>query len=470
MIDKVKRLGQVFTPKNIVSQMLDLYKTSLLEKYILEPSCGDGAFLCAIVERYIKEFLAKNKDLNQLKVELETFIYGIEIDNEIISKAKQRLDEIAKKYELYNIKWKLICADTLQAYKNINLKFDLIIGNPPYVRVHNLAKLDDFKCFSFAKTGMIDLYLIFFEIAFSLLSNKGKLIFITPSSWLNSTAGKALRKYILNNQNLEEIIDLGHFKAFFKISTYTAISVFNKTKNTQIKFKKYGFDNFKNISYDDLFLKSEKIEIFLGNLEYKKILESNSNIKIKNGFATLCDKVFIGNFDFKHFCIPVIKGSTLAQSSCIFPYDEKLNLISLSTIKELEPRLFDHIMKNEKALKNKDNENPEFWWGFGRLQALSDVYKPKIVFNTLIKDIKDIKIAKVLAGQGVYSGLYLAGDYDLEKIKEILLNDDFLSYVYSIGKYKSGGYYTFSSTDLSKYLGYKLKEYQYEPELFKYAN
>ena len=97
MIDKVKRLGQVFTPKNIVSQMLDLYKTSLLKKYILEPSCGDGAFLCAIVERYIKEFLAKNKDLNQLKVELETFIYGIEIDNEIISKAKQRLDEIAKK-------------------------------------------------------------------------------------------------------------------------------------------------------------------------------------------------------------------------------------------------------------------------------------------------------------------------------------------------------------------------------------
>ena len=80
----------VFTPKNIVSQMLGLYKTSLLKKYILEPSCGDGAFLCAIVERYIKEFLAKNKDLNQLKVELETFIYGIEIDNEIISKANDK--------------------------------------------------------------------------------------------------------------------------------------------------------------------------------------------------------------------------------------------------------------------------------------------------------------------------------------------------------------------------------------------
>lgn len=58
-MQKHKILGQVYTPSWIVSEMLNHAQyegASICDKYILEPSCGDGAFLCEIVKRYILGF------------------------------------------------------------------------------------------------------------------------------------------------------------------------------------------------------------------------------------------------------------------------------------------------------------------------------------------------------------------------------------------------------------------------------
>lgn len=55
-MSKHKTLGQVFTPTWIVSEILNLVgynDDNILDKYILEPSCGDGVFLMEIVERYV---------------------------------------------------------------------------------------------------------------------------------------------------------------------------------------------------------------------------------------------------------------------------------------------------------------------------------------------------------------------------------------------------------------------------------
>jgi adenine-specific DNA-methyltransferase len=60
--NKQKNLGQVFTPKWIVDLMLDkcgLDNDNILEKTILEPSCGDGAFLCQIVKRIVEKEASK---------------------------------------------------------------------------------------------------------------------------------------------------------------------------------------------------------------------------------------------------------------------------------------------------------------------------------------------------------------------------------------------------------------------------
>lgn len=75
----------------------------------------------------------------------------------------------------------------------------------------------------------------------------------------------------------------------------------------------------------------------------------------------------------------------------------------------------------------------------------------------MLRTSADLKIISAPAGTGVYSGLYLIGnEQSLSKISEILLNEEFSIYISLLGKYKSGGYYTFSSKDIKAYLNYKL--------------
>ncbi|MDR1721404.1 MAG: hypothetical protein LBR09_03345 [Endomicrobium sp.] len=76
--------------------------------------------------------------------------------------------------------------------------------------------------------------------------------------------------------------------------------------------------------------------------------------------------------------------------------------------------------------------------------------------NSLIKDIKSIKLNEVKAGKGVYGGLYIISQYSLKEIENLILRDDFIEYVKILKNYKREGYYTFSSTDLEKFLVYKI--------------
>ena len=77
--------------------------------------------------------------------------------------------------------------------------------------------------------------------------------------------------------------------------------------------------------------------------------------------------------------------------------------------------------------------------------------------NTLIKDANDLKIFDVPSGSGVYSGLYiLCNGINPKKIRSALVSNDFSIYISLLGKYKSGGYYTFSTKDIKAYLDYKL--------------
>lgn len=99
---KSKELGQVFTPDFIVKIMSE--NLDILNKKILEPGCGEGAFLKEIARKYIEESLKKKVSLNAIREQLEANLIGIEIDAILLKKCKENLDLIAGEFGLKNVK------------------------------------------------------------------------------------------------------------------------------------------------------------------------------------------------------------------------------------------------------------------------------------------------------------------------------------------------------------------------------
>ena len=446
--DKTKLLGQVFTPPFVVNLMVDLRQNkALCGKKILDAGCGEGAFLIEVVRRYIQEFLEYSNDLNSLKKELEENIIGIEIDKEALEKCRRNLNAVALDFGLQNIMWNLRLGDFLEIFKPLRGQIDLVIGKPPYIRIHHLNN----KSRQFTKGGMSDLFLIFFDLGLECLKKGGELIFITPSSWLKSKAGTYLREKIFTTKNLFQLIDFSHEKVFEKITTYSLISAFQKGVAFEevniCEFKNNALSTPKKIPYENLFLQNK--EIFFGENNFKEILDLKP-LNVKNGFATLCDAFFMGDFaEYDYPTIRVLKASNGKWLDCIYPYDEDGRFVKPSG--SVLKRYFNF----EKRLKNRDLRGKN-WQEFGRTQAINDTFKRKIAFNTLIRDIKDLKIAEVKAGEGVFSGLYIVSDLPLTVFEKALKNDKFLDFIKSLKKYKNGGYYTFSSSDLGKFLAHKL--------------
>lgn len=468
---KIKHRGKIFTPDYLAKQIMDLghyYGTSILNKHVIDNSCGDGQFLIQIVDRYCTEFLKKSTNIDELKNNLETYIHGIDIDNDELIVCKERCSQVAAIYGIESeISWDFHNEDALD-FDIFNGKMDFVIGNPPYVRVHNLHdNFDSVKSFLFANGGMTDLYIAFYEVGIKMLNETGVLSYITPSSFFTSLAGKNMRNYFLGHNLLERVCDLKHFQPF-NSTTYTAIITLNKAKSTDsVSYYEYDATNNKPVFVDEL----QEKDFLINGLFYfsnrnslnllKKILNNTkkSDVLIKNGYATLADKIFINDFDFdSKYIIPVIKASRGIQKKIIFPYDENGKLISEKELSKDE-KLYEYLLSKKDELLKRSNEKSDssFWFAFGRSQAINDTFKKKLTINTLIRTSKDLKLICAKSGVGVYSGLYAISDtVDTDTIKCALLDEEFGIYVSLLGKYKSGGYYTFSSKDVKNYLDYKI--------------
>jgi adenine-specific DNA-methyltransferase len=108
--------------------------------------------------------------------------------------------------------------------------FDLVIGNPPYVRQEQIKELkpalkEEYDCY----TGVADLYVYFYEQGFRLLKEKGYLSFITSNKYFRAGYGEKLRKYLGAKSTIEVMIDFGDANVFEAIA-YPSIIVFKKEK------------------------------------------------------------------------------------------------------------------------------------------------------------------------------------------------------------------------------------------------
>lgn len=472
---QVKGKGQVFTPLSVVRLMLDYASYTetedILRRHIVDNSCGDGAFLVEIVRRYCSAFTATSNDREALKEQLETYIHGIEIEPKMHAQCLDRLDSAAKEWGLCGVKWDVRCQDALSV-TDLNHRMHFVVGNPPYVRVHNLEDYDAVKRFDFAEKGMTDLYIVFFELCFRMLSFSGTMCLITPSSWLQSKAGSVLRQYITRQRNISGLVDLGHYIPF-EATTYTLISRFqgNKEQSASAEYCTYDGTLHKigQLTVEDMLIGRNFYLAPKCDLQRLRSIREGfwrKKVEVKNGFATLADRVFIADDLPKEACvIDIIKASTGKWSKCVFPYDKDGKPLSLEEIKLRYPLTYAYLNDNKDVLQKRDAD-PTQWYLFGRTQALADVKKRKYAINSLIRDERDVKLFPVSPSQGIYSGLYILTDLSEETLRNAVCTKGFATYIRMLKNYKSGGYYTFSSKDLQLYLNYALKDTDYDKHGF----
>lgn len=463
-----KTKGQVFTPPKMVNAMLDwcgYYGPDILGKHVADNSCGDGAFLVQVLHRYIQA--ARQEGLNDIAIRrhLHIYIHGMDCDREAVERCRAQLDEVAAGYGFTGIRWKVYYMDSLLC-RLFDGMMHYVVGNPPYVRLHNIQGItsDIVHDYTFTDKGAVDLYLAFFELGLRMLHPDGQLCYITPVSWIYSKTGKPMRDYIMKHKNLIELVDLEHHQVFTGVNTYTLVTrLAGKPMDGPFLYARYNpiteiKQEVTQFSLEDVCIGDSFV---LGETDTLHLLRSineapqNPDIRVRNGFATLADSVFIGeSVPESAYTIPVLKASTGKWARCFFPYDGEGKPIPLSELRK-DRTLSKWLTANQSQLKNRDIRKDE-WWLFGRSQAISCVAMPKLAVNALIRELADLRVEFVERGSGIYGGFYITAtdEQQLESVREALQTDRFLHYVQCLKKYKSSGYYTFSAGDIERFLHY----------------
>ena len=273
-----KKQGIFYTPSFVVSYMVNMAfkalsngkKIDVNKIRILDPACGSGSFLIKSYDFLYSHFQKTDRKFHQtmLAAEIEGGVYskklqivkenlfGVDLDKvatEIIQ-LNLMLKLAEKKHQLPILQKNIRLGNSLiedpkvdnyalkfdKAFPHIlrnNSGFDLIIGNPPYVRQEKIVPIKPYLESNYeVYDGKADLYVYFFERAFKLLREGGAISFIVSNKWLKAGYGYNLRKF-LSQYWIEEFIDFGDVQIFKGAITYPCILIMKKIKKQNPKIK-----------------------------------------------------------------------------------------------------------------------------------------------------------------------------------------------------------------------------------------
>jgi adenine-specific DNA-methyltransferase len=214
-----------------------------------------------------------------------------------LNNVRNYLDSIDHGIANYGKYMNVITGDYLMAETG---KYDVIIGNPPYVRYDNIPieKIDMYKSLFACFKNRCDLYIAFFEKGIKSLKQNGVLTFVCADRWLNNQYGTMLRKTIYHNFYFSDIIKINGFSPFNEeVIAYPAIFSIRNTDKGKTRY--FIAEKIEDLSIDVLNQKANNIEfdtdgyliLTKDNEDYLTIEEQGFKIGI--GVATGADKVFV---------------------------------------------------------------------------------------------------------------------------------------------------------------------------------
>ena len=232
------------------------YRDAIKALRIVDPACGSGVFLVTAFDFLKAELTQVNDKIASLRgnymgdlldpdSEILTHnLFGVDVNAESVEIAKLSLwiKTARKGKALDSLDKNLVVGDSLiedsnfaylehgfswqQAFPDVFAQggFDVVLGNPPYVRQELLSPLKPYleKRFE-VYHGVADLYCYFFERGLRLLKEGGRMGYISSSTFFKTNSGKPLREYLAKNATLEHVVDFGDNQIFEGVTTYPAI-------------------------------------------------------------------------------------------------------------------------------------------------------------------------------------------------------------------------------------------------------
>jgi len=237
---------------------------------ILDLACGSGRFIITSAKTLFIFYKILDSGLDDYEIKqriLQENLYGVEIEKSayIITKLRLiswlfsdnvnqynfpkgnienlNLEEINQVINKIDIKLNLFNLDFLLEFESE--RFDIIIGNPPYIENKKLDTKFKTKLYERFKSAykLFDLSVVFIEKSIDLMNDNGFLSLILPNKFLSADYGIKIRKILIENFELKEIGNISSLSIFQKAATYPIIIYFKKRyPDDQIKITIRKFD------------------------------------------------------------------------------------------------------------------------------------------------------------------------------------------------------------------------------------
>lgn len=213
--EQIKNTGATFTPRELsvfLAERIAMYVQSK-NNCVLDPACGEGELL-----------IAMGDILNEKTIGFS--LTGYDANEQYLGFAKDRLlcfgsGKVKLVHEdfLQSVEISSVC-NTPSLFEEPNLAvinnlFDIVIANPPYVRTQILGtEQAQVLARKFNLKGRVDLYYPFLMAMTESLKEGGILGVITSNRYLSTKSGESIRKFLSENYEILELIDLGDTKLF----------------------------------------------------------------------------------------------------------------------------------------------------------------------------------------------------------------------------------------------------------------
>ena len=390
--------AEIFTPNDVAIYMLNSIEAVLghgltFDNRILEPSAGKGVFVLSIIRRMYEN--SEAIDWNDKKMTLS--ITAFEINMELVNQLHHSIYKLLLELGCNEIRAQELVETWIHAKDFLswssNEKFDVVVGNPPYIRYDTIGKekTDALQKQFFTFRGRCDLYVPFIEKALLSLSPQGVLCYICSNRFTKSEYGKELRKFISKYFHVTLYLNLEHANVFGeKIAAYPSIFIIDN--NVGMPTYSKTISSLEEISIVDFHLGQNHFSIFpewyhndepWGTTEFciwvksrqvqsslPLLTESAPGTKVGIGIATGNDEVFVKQgpvYEIEADCLlPLVtsddirSGRIHGQTVLVNPW----NMDGTSKLRNLaeKPGLAKYLKQFRKQLEKRYIANRSSWY------------------------------------------------------------------------------------------------------------